>query len=88
MASSMTRPSSSCAEPDVRHDGCLHPTDHYFNPLTSFVLHMMYQNCGNIRRPRRVGLHKAIDVKASVREMDEVVGVIEEWEFDGEFESG
>lgn len=88
MASSTARPSSSRAEPYVRHNGGLDPTNDYFNPLTSFVLHMMYQNCGNIRRPRRVGLHKAMDVRASVREMDEVVGVIEEWEAHGKFKSG
>jgi len=86
MASGTTRPSLSRAE-SQRLDGRRGAADTYFNPLTSFVLHMMYQNCGNIRRPRRVGLRKAIDARASVREMDEVVAVIEEWEADGKSQS-
>jgi hypothetical protein len=84
----MTGPTSPRTEPRVRLGRCRDSAKPCSNPLTSFVLHMMYQNCGNIRRPRRVGLHKAPDVRISVREMDEVVEVIEDWEADGKFQSG
>jgi hypothetical protein len=78
-----TRPSTYSRNPDAECDGPLRPAIEHFNPLTSFVLHMMYRNCGNMKRPRRVGTHTVVDGRGSVREMDDFVRVIEEWEADG-----
>jgi hypothetical protein len=75
-------------ESGVGRDNCHSTSCGYFNPLSSFVLHMMYYNCGNIRRPRRVGAQQACNLGLAVREMDDIVEVIAEWEEDGKPDSG
>lgn len=59
------------------------PTSHNSNPLASFVLHMMHHNFVNPHRQRSAATQVTIGGGLSVREMDDIVEVIEEWEGDG-----
>lgn len=59
-----------------------------FNPLTSFVLHVMYHNFASGGRRCPSGPQAATDVRPSTGRMDDIVKAIEEWEGDAKAANG